>query len=112
VHRSSADHLLVRQLEAPDGHLEAKLIVDVRFDYGREAPETKVGGDGHCLHLSHKDLHLHLDGPGIWGQEGREMVQNIQLTPDSPQALLLRYDGDLAHHRDYDAQTLSVPRPL
>jgi GH15 family glucan-1,4-alpha-glucosidase len=106
VHRSSADHLLVRQLEAPDGQLEVKLVVDARFDYGREAPEAEVSGDGHCLRLSHKDMHLHLDGPGHWEHEGRAMVQGVQLTTGSPLSLLLRYDGDLAHHRDYDAAKL------
>jgi GH15 family glucan-1,4-alpha-glucosidase len=106
VHKSSADHLLARQLEAPDGQLEAKVIVDARFDYGRQAPEVEVDGNGHCLRLSYKDLHLHLDGPGLWAQEGRAMVQRVQLAPGIAQSLLLRYDNQRSHHRDYDTAKL------
>jgi GH15 family glucan-1,4-alpha-glucosidase len=104
IHQSSDDHILVRQLEAPDRDIVAKVLVDARFDYGRQAPE--VVSDGQCLVLSHQDLHLHFDGPGVWEREGRAMVQRVELAQGKPQALLLRYDGGRSHHRDYDPQEL------
>ncbi|HVB14266.1 MAG TPA: glycoside hydrolase family 15 protein [Candidatus Dormibacteraeota bacterium] len=102
MHQRDDDHILVRQLEAPDGALAVKLVIDARFDYGRQEPAVEVGGDGRCLILSHHDLHLHFDGPGLWEQEGRAMVQRVELVPGEPRFLLLRYDGVRSHHRDYD----------
>ncbi|MGH7697687.1 MAG: glycoside hydrolase family 15 protein [Candidatus Dormibacteria bacterium] len=106
MHRSHEDHILVRRLEAPDGELAAKVVVDARFDYGREAPEVEVAGDGHCLVLRHHDLHLHIDGPGTWEQQGRALVQRIELRPGRAESVVLRYDGAQAHHRDYDPERL------
>jgi GH15 family glucan-1,4-alpha-glucosidase len=104
MNQSADDHILVRQLEAPDRDMVAKVLVDARFDYGRQAPE--VVSDGQCLVLSHQGLHLHFDGPGVWEREGRAMVQRVELAQGKPQALLLRYDGGRSHHRDYDPQEL------
>ena len=104
MNQSADDHILVRQLEAPDRDMVAKVLVDARFDYGRQAPE--VVSDGQCLVLSHQGLQLHFDGPGVWEREGRAMVQRVELAQGEPQALLLRYDGGRSHHRDYDAQEL------
>jgi GH15 family glucan-1,4-alpha-glucosidase len=104
MNQSADEHILVRQLEAPDRDMVAKVLVDARFDYGRQAPE--VVSDGQCLVLSHQGLHLHFDGPGVWEREGRAMVQRVELAQGKPQALLLRYDGGRAHHRDYDPQEL------
>jgi len=104
MNQSADEHILVRQLEAPDRDMVAKVLVDARFDYGRQAPE--VVSDGQCLVLSHQGLHLHFDGPGVWEREGRAMVQRVELAQGKPQALLLRYDGGRSHHRDYDPQEL------
>lgn len=106
MHKHHDDHILVRQLEAPDGDLIAHVRVDARFDYGRQEPEVEVTGGGHCLVLSHQALHLHCDGPGLWVREGRAMVQRVALTRGQPQSVLLRYDGTMSHHRDYDPAKL------
>ncbi|MGH7639550.1 MAG: glycoside hydrolase family 15 protein [Candidatus Dormibacteria bacterium] len=95
------DHILIRRLEAPDGPVQVKLVVDARFNYGREAPASKIGENGACLTLEHPDLHLHFDGPGVWQQDGRAMVQSIAVQPGEPRFLMLRYDGERATHRDY-----------
>jgi GH15 family glucan-1,4-alpha-glucosidase len=111
LHHRDDDHILVRQLEAPDGKLQVKVVVDARFDYGREEPRVESEDDGHCLVLSHGDLHLHFDGPGIWAPEGRAMVQHVELAPDKPCAVILRYDGAKSRHRNYDPEhLLSVTR--
>src|SRR5487761_1342152 len=102
MHQRDDDHILVRRLEAPDGDLTVQLAVDARFDFGRQAPDVQVGGDGHCLILSHQELHLHLDAPGGWEPEGRAMVQRLKLVPGQSCAMLLRYDGAGSHHREYD----------
>jgi GH15 family glucan-1,4-alpha-glucosidase len=106
MHQRDEDHILVRQLEAPDGELVVTVAVDARFDYGRGEPEVELGGEGHCLILSHQGLHLHFDGPGLWEREGRAMVQRVELAPGEPRSVLLRYDGTRSHHRDYDPQRL------
>ena len=106
THNRDDDHILVRRLEAPDGDLVASVRVDARFDYGRQAPEAEVDGDGHCLVLSHQDLHLHCDGPGEWVREGRAMIQRVALSRGEPQSVLLRYDGEKSHHREYDPAKL------
>ncbi|MGH7642956.1 MAG: glycoside hydrolase family 15 protein [Candidatus Dormibacteria bacterium] len=106
MHQRDDDHILVRQLEAPDGLMGVKVVIDARFDYGRQDPQVEIGGDGHCLVLSYQDLHLHVDGPGSWVQEGRAMSQRVELRQGEPVSLLLRYDGTESHHRDYDPQKL------
>ncbi len=106
LHQKDDDHILVRQLEAPDGDLAVTVRVDARFDYGHGEPEVEVGGEGHCLILKHHDLHLHLDGPGAWKKQGRAMVQELQLTRETATAIQLRYDGTQSHHRNYDPAKL------
>ncbi|MGA7172938.1 MAG: glycoside hydrolase family 15 protein [Candidatus Dormiibacterota bacterium] len=106
MHQKDDDHILVRRLEAPDGPIGVQLKVDARFDYGRQEPEVTIGGDGRCLVLSNQDLHLHLDGPGLWEQDGRVLTQRVELSPEEPASILLRYDGAHSHHRDYDPQKL------
>ncbi|HVC22221.1 MAG TPA: glycoside hydrolase family 15 protein [Candidatus Dormibacteraeota bacterium] len=106
LHQHDDDHILVRQLEAPDGKLQVKVVVDARFDYGRQEPEVELRSDSGCLVLKHDALHLHFDGPGVWEREGRCLVQHLELSPGEPQSVLLRYDGTKSHHRDYDPQKL------
>ena len=106
IQKPDDDHILVRQLAAPDAAMAVQVRVDARFDYGRQAPEVRVSGAGHCLTLEHRDLQLHLDGPTVWERDGRAMVQRVELTPDHPSAVLLRYGGIESQHRDYDPQKL------
>ncbi|MGH7667206.1 MAG: glycoside hydrolase family 15 protein, partial [Candidatus Dormibacteria bacterium] len=96
------EHILVRRLEAPDGKLTAKLVVDARFDYGRQQAKVSVEREGRCLILEHGDLRLHFDGPGSWEAEGRAMVQRVEIAPDEARSLVLRYDGAQSPHRDHN----------
>ncbi|MGH7611529.1 MAG: glycoside hydrolase family 15 protein [Candidatus Dormibacteria bacterium] len=100
------DHILVRRLEAPDGALSAKVVVDAHFDYGRSRPDVEVTGEGRCLELRSGELDLHIDGPGRWESEGRTMVQHVDLEPGRPHSVLLRYDRSRSQHRDYDSERL------
>ena len=102
-HTLERDHILVRLLEAPDADLQASVHVDARFDYGLNAPAVTVSGSGNrCLGLEHGTLHLHLDGPSAWEQQGTTLVQSLELRRGTPQAILLRYDGDRTYAHDDD----------
>ncbi|EQD40982.1 Glycoside hydrolase 15-related domain protein, partial [mine drainage metagenome] len=47
-------------------------------------------------------LHIHCDGPGAWEQEGTTLVQRLDLQRGTPQAIVLRYDGDRTYAHDDD----------
>src|SRR5487761_1445859 len=40
IQKPDDDHILVRQLAAPDAAMAVQVRVDARFDYGRQAPEV------------------------------------------------------------------------
>ncbi|MHB1525595.1 MAG: glycoside hydrolase family 15 protein [Candidatus Dormibacteria bacterium] len=103
------DHVMVRLLEAPDADLKASVHLDARFEYGLIAPAVTVAGTGdRCLGLEHDSLHLHVDGPTAWEREGSVSVQRLELHRGTPQAILLRYDGDRTYtHEDNPIQLLA-----
>ncbi|HEY6539216.1 MAG TPA: glycoside hydrolase family 15 protein [Candidatus Dormibacteraeota bacterium] len=108
MHQRDDDHVLVRRLEAPDAPLKVRVAVDARFDYGRQAPQVESEPGSHCLVLSQDSLHLHFDGPSSWEQEGRALVQHVELEARKPAWILLRYDGTESHHRKYDPAHLQA----
>ncbi len=101
------DHVLVRILEAPDADLEASLHLDARPGYGKSPARFKVAGEGgSCLELSHRELHIHLDGPGGWEEEAGRWVQRLHLRRGQPQAVVMRYDGDRNYQLHEDPKQL------
>jgi len=101
------DHVLIRLLEAPDAELSASVHVDPRPDYGTALAESRITGPGDsCLEVEHGPLHMHLDGPRAWQPEGRTFVQHLELRPQEPQAVIVRYDGQRTYEHNADPLAL------